>query len=106
MPVTFFILFWLSDCLTMIVLNAKPKPNDVASAKIMNIVFFISIVCLLFMMMSITMTTTFMYVTLLVFERETVRHNKRYLKLNYKFKLHPAMDIHLVVGCYTFSTRG
>src|ERR1043166_2671210 len=41
MPVTFFIFACPLDCLVMIVLNAKPKLNDVAIAKISNDVFFI-----------------------------------------------------------------
>jgi len=41
MPVTFFIFGWSLDCFVMMVLNAKPKQNDVASAKIINVAFFI-----------------------------------------------------------------
>jgi hypothetical protein len=41
MPVTFFIFVWLLDCFVMIVLNAKPKQNDVAMVKISKAGFFI-----------------------------------------------------------------
>ena len=41
MPVTFFIEICSLDCFVMIVLNAKPKQNDVAMDKIIKVVFFI-----------------------------------------------------------------
>ncbi|CAN1553850.1 hypothetical protein MCETHM1_02292 [Flavobacteriaceae bacterium] len=56
MPVTFFIFVWSLDRFVMIVLNAKPKQNDVAIAKIINVVFFILTECLLSVVSSVTLT--------------------------------------------------
>jgi len=39
MPVTFFIGICSPDCFVIIVLNAKPKQNDVAITKTINDVF-------------------------------------------------------------------
>ena len=55
MPVTFFNFCWLLGGVVMIVLTAKPKQNDVASAKIINVVFFIE--CLFYVVSSSTLTT-------------------------------------------------
>jgi hypothetical protein len=57
MPVTFFIFCGSLDCFIMNVLHAKPKPNDVASAKIMKVVLFILSECLFPVVPSFTLTS-------------------------------------------------
>jgi hypothetical protein len=48
MPVTFFIFVWLLYCFVIIVFNAKPKQNDIAIVKIINVYFFILLKFILF----------------------------------------------------------
>jgi len=57
MPVTFFIFGCSFNCFVIIVLNAKPKQNDVAIAKNINVVLFILSDCLLFVVSSVMLTT-------------------------------------------------
>ena len=41
MPVAFLISVWALDCFVMIVLNVKPKQNDIAIKKTVNVDLFI-----------------------------------------------------------------
>ena len=56
MPVTLFTFVWLLDCFVMIELNAKPKQNDVAIVKIINVDFFILLKFILPVVLSVTLT--------------------------------------------------
>ena len=55
MPVTLFIFVWFLDWFVMIVLNAKPKQNDVAIVKIINVDFFILLEFILLVVLSVTL---------------------------------------------------